>query len=138
MKLFNNNSGDREIFLNLIKQFIKFGIVGVSNTLLSLLIYYLLIYFNINYIIANTIGFIASVLNSYYWNNKFVFNKSENGNLRPLIRTFVSYGVTFILSTILLIIMVNYLKVSQIIAPILNLIITIPLNFLLNKFWAFK
>jgi putative flippase GtrA len=34
--------------------------------------------------------------------------------------------------------MVNYLNISEFIAPILNLIITIPLNFLLNKFWAFR
>lgn len=130
-----NNKKD---LLKLIIQFIKFGIVGVSNTLISLLIYYLLIHFKTNYIVANTIGFIVSVLNSYYWNNKFVFKKSDDGNLKPIIKTFVSYGITFVLSTILLVIMVDYLNISQIIAPILNLIITIPLNFLLNKFWAFK
>ena len=55
-----------------------------------------------------------------------------------MIKTFASYGTTFVLSTILLVIMVDYLKISNIIAPVLNLIITIPLNFLLNKFWAFK
>lgn len=124
--------------LNIIIQFIKFGIVGVSNTLISLLIYYILVYFKVNYIIANTIGFIVSVLNAYYWNNKYVFCKSEKSNLKPLIKTFASYGVTFMLSTVLLIIMVNYLNISEMIAPILNLIVTIPLNFLLNKFWAFK
>lgn len=122
----------------IIIQFIKFGMVGASNTLISLLIYYILIYFNINYVIASTVGFIVSVLNSYYWNNKYVFNKSDDGNLKSLIKTFVSYGATFVLSTILLIIMVDYLSISQILAPILNLVITIPLNFVLNKFWAFK
>lgn len=129
---------NRKDLLKLIIQFIKFGIVGVSNTLISLGIYYILIYFNVNYIVANTIGFIVSVLNAYYWNNKYVFNKSEESNLKPLIKTFASYGLTFILSTVLLIIMVDYLNISQMIAPIVNLIITIPLNFLLNKFWAFK
>lgn len=138
MKLFSIQNFKEQGLGKIIIQFIKFGIVGVSNTLISLLIYYALIYFNINYIVANTFGFIVSVLNSYYWNSKYVFDKSDKGHLKPVIKTFISYGITFILSTILLIIMVDYLNISQIIAPILNLIITIPLNFLLNKFWAFK
>lgn len=121
-------------------QFIKFGIVGLSNTIISFAVYYILLYLQVNYIIANTMGFIISVLNAYYWNNKYVF-KSKNdtkSGVRKLVKTFASYGSTFILSTILLVIMVHYLNISEIIAPVINLIITIPLNFLLNKFWAFK
>ncbi|MEG2295371.1 MAG: GtrA family protein, partial [Oscillospiraceae bacterium] len=68
----------------------------------------------------------------------YVFDKKEKGHLKALFKTFISYGVTFILSTFLLFIMVDYLSISQVIAPLLNLIITIPLNFLLNKFWAMK
>lgn len=138
MNFLSNLNINKEKFSDLIKQFIKFGIVGLSNTFISLVIYYILIFFKINYIAANTFAFIVSVLNAYYWNNKFVFRKSVNGSLRSLIKTFTSYGVTFVLGTMLLIIMINYLNISKVIAPILNLIITIPLNFLLNKFWAFK
>lgn len=138
MRVFIKQNLNKKNFFDLVKQFIKFGIVGLSNTFISLAIYYVLIYLNINYILANTIGFIISVLNSYYWNNKFVFKKSQSGNLKPLLKTFMSYGATFILSTILLFIMVDYLNISKLIAPILNLVITIPLNFLLNRFWAFK
>lgn len=119
-------------------QFIKFGIVGCSNTLISLAIYYVLIYFHINYIVANTVGFIVSVLNAYYWNKRFVFKVDKEKDMKALIRTFVSYGSTFILSTLLLFIMVNQLGISEILVPIINLMITIPLNFVLNKFWAFK
>ena len=126
-------------FIGVTWQFLKFGIVGLTNTAISLGIYYLFIYFNKDlYIVGNTVGFIVSVLNAYYWNNKYVFEKKEKGHLKPIIKTFLSYGTTFLLSTALLFIMVNYLSVSEYIAPIINLIITIPLNFLLNKFWSFK
>lgn len=121
-----------------IRQFIKFGLVGLSNTLLSLAIYYLLVGLGVHYILANVIAFFISVLNAYYWNNRFVFQKSTAGHLRPLIKTYLTYGATFIASTILLYLMVDQWKVSQMIAPIINLTITIPLNFLANKFWAFK
>lgn len=125
-------------FIPIIKQFIKFGLVGVSNTLISLGTYYLLYFWGVNYLIANTAGFVISVLNSYYWNNKYVFKKTQNGNLKPLIKTFMSYGVTFLLSTALLFVMVQCAKISEVIAPVITLVITIPINFIMNKFWAFK
>lgn len=119
-------------------QFFKFSLVGVSNTLLSLAIYYILILFEVNYILANTIAFIISVFNSYIWNNRFVFRKSESGHLKPLLKTYIAYGSTFILTTGLMYIMIDKLGISQLIAPLINLVITFPLNFLINKFWAFK
>ena len=124
--------------MSTIKQFIKFGLVGVSNTLISLGTYYLLYFLGVNFLIAKTVGFIVSVLNSYYWNNKYVFKKTQEGHLKPLIKTFLSYGSTFLLSTVLLFVIVQYFGISEVIAPIVTLIITIPLNFLMNKFWAFK
>ena len=66
MKLFSEQSICKEGFWNVLKQFIEFDIVGVSNTLISLVIYHVLVYFNVNYVIANTGGFIVSVLNTYY------------------------------------------------------------------------
>lgn len=125
-------------FLLSLKQFIKFSLVGVSNTLISLGTYYLLYFFGVNYLIANTFGFVISVLNSYYWNNKYVFKKTQKGNLKPLIKTFLSYGSTFLFSTALLFIMVHYFKISEVIAPIICIAITTPVNFIINKLWAFK
>jgi putative flippase GtrA len=123
---------------HLVKQFIKFSVVGIFNTLISLGIYYLLISIGINYLLANGVGFIAGIINSYYWNNRYVFQKEENNNLKPFIKSFVSYSLTFLLSSSLLYFMVHFLFISTKIAPIITLFITVPVNFVLNKFWAFK
>lgn len=123
----------------LCRQFIKFGFIGVLNTAIYFAIYYLFIFLNKDlYIVGNTVGFVVSVLNSYYFNNKYVFEKKQEGNARPLIKMFICYGFTFLISTALLWIFVNKFNISEKIAPIINLCFTIPLNFLLNKFWAFK
>lgn len=120
------------------KQFIKFGIVGVLNTTIALVIYYIFIWINRDlYIVGNAVGFIISVMNAYYWNNKYVFSKKAKGNIKPLIRSFIVYGFTFLLSTGLLYFWV-YIGISEIIAPLINLCITVPLNFIFNKLWAFK
>lgn len=82
-------------------------------------------------------SWIISVFNAFYWNNKYVF-RNENTWLKALIRTYISYGFSFILGNILLIVLIEFFKVSEIIAPLIILVITIPLNFLMNKFWTFK
>lgn len=122
---------------NAVIQFIKFSIVGFSNTVISLFVYYVLLWLKCNYLIANAISWIISVFNGFYWNNKYVF-KNENTWLKALIRTYISYGFSFILGNILLIVLIEFFKVSEIIAPLIILVITIPLNFLMNKFWTFK
>ena len=45
---------------------------------------------------------------------------------------------TSILSNVLLWIEVAFFSVSKSIAPIVNLLVTIPLNFVINKLWTFK
>ena len=121
------------------RQFIKFGLVGVSNTLISLAVYYIFVWIDKSwYLAGNTAGFIVSVLNAYYWNSKYVFRKSGKGNAKPLLKTYLSYGSTFILGTVLLYVMVRFLHISEMLAPMINLAVTVPINFLLNKFWTFK
>ena len=131
--------GVRELFW----QFIKFGIVGASNTLISLGVYYLCFnLFHMHYQLANLLGFVVSVTNAYYWNSRYVFNmgarRSLGQHLRTYAKTVTAYGGTYLLSTALLWLWVDALGVSENIAPLINLCITIPLNFIINKCWTFR
>ena len=56
----------------MIAQFIKFGIVGLSNTLIAYLVYAVCIYIGLHYLLANVIAFAVSVLNAYYWSDRYV------------------------------------------------------------------
>lgn len=131
-------------------QFVKFGIVGVTNTVISYVLYAgsLLIMKNyeilpgFDYLIAQVIAFVLSVLWSFYWNNKYVFKIGDGEGRsiwKSLIKTYISYSFTgLFLSAILLILWVRVFGISEFLAPILNLMISVPLNFIINKFWAFK
>jgi putative flippase GtrA len=131
-------------------QFVKFGIVGVSNTILSYVIYVVsLLSFrklgilpNADYFVAQIIAFVLSVLWSFYWNNKMVFVQKEGKKRsiwKALLKTYVSYSFTgLFLSSILIVLWVQLLHIPKLIAPLLNLLISVPVNFLINKFWAFK
>lgn len=123
-------------------QFIKFGIVGVSNTLISYVTYTICVFLGANYLIGNLVGFVVSVLNSFYWNNKYVFKSGEGQTrswLATLLKTFTAYaGTGLVLSSLLLVLWIDILHIPELIAPLINLVVTIPLNFIINKFWAFK
>ncbi len=131
-------------------QFIKFGIVGLSNTIISYIIYVVsLLLFqkgnilpNYDYLIAQVISFVISVLWSFYWNNKYVFSTEEGEErnlLLALCKTYASYAFTgLFLNSILSVLWVEILHLPKLIAPLINLVISVPINFLMNKFWAFK
>ncbi len=129
----NNNLSAKDNFI----QFFKFSLVGISNTAVGFGVYYALYYCGIHYIIANVVSWLISVFNAFYWNNKYVF-QSGSGWWKTLFRTYVSYGASLLVSTLLMYVLVEILSVSPVVAPVLCLLITVPLNFLLNKFWAFK
>ena len=131
-------------------QFVKFGIVGVSNTVLSYVLYVIsLLLFhkleilpNSGYLVAQVIAFVISVLWSFYWNSRVVFTLQEGEErsvVSALIKTFVSYSFTgLFLNSALLVLWVQILHISEFIAPIINLLVSVPLNFIINKLWAFK
>lgn len=126
----------------LLMQFIKFGLVGLTNTALSYAIYALILWLGGHYLLASIVSFVISVAWSYLLNNRFVF-RAEGGESRvwwkTLLKTYVSYGVTgLLLANVLLYLWIDVLGVNQYLAFLLNLVFTIPANFLLNKLWAFK
>lgn len=125
-----------------ILQFIKFGLVGISNTVVSMVCYYIFLFINEDlYLLGSIMGTIVSIANAFYWNDKYVFKGNQNdwkSKLKRLGKTYLSYGGTSLLSNVLLWIEVSFFYVNKNIAPIVNLLITIPLNYLINKFWTFK
>jgi putative flippase GtrA len=131
-------------------QFVKFGIIGLSNTAVSYVLYLATLFFlqsrgwlpKADYLVGNVVGFVLSVLWSFYWNRKFVFRAEEGRQipwLQALIKTYISYAFTgLFLNSLLSVLWVEVFGMSKVYAPILNLVISVPLNFVLNKFWAFR
>lgn len=123
-------------------QFIKFGVVGLSNTAVSYIVYYALVCAGAHYLAASVASFAVGVLNSFFWNNKYVFKRrgdEKRGVGGALVKTYVSYALTgLVLQNVLLFVFVDALRISKYIAPVFCLAATVPLNFVLNKKWAFK
>ena len=129
-------------------QFVKFGLIGVSNTLLSYVIniaaLWLLAPYHISwdYVLGNLIAFVLSVAWSFYWNSRYVFRLRDRclGTIvKALLKTYASYSATgIVLNNLLSWLWIEQLNISKYVAPIINLVVSVPLNFIINKFWAFR
>lgn len=155
-----------------VRQFLKFALVGVSNTIVNYLVYIIFVALGAHYVAANILGFLISVLNAYFWGSRFVFKEDETKEKRVwwqvLLKTYASYAFGLILGTLLLVLWVDLIRIgeycgfvndllgavhaalpflpeemdarriSEVIGPILNMLVTIPINFVMNKFWAYR
>jgi coenzyme F420-reducing hydrogenase beta subunit/putative flippase GtrA len=130
-------------------QFYKFCMVGVSNVAFSYTVNVVsLLLINLvkpglkyDYIIANTIAFLLSVYWSFFWNSRKVFHlktRTKAERWKALLRSYLCYGFTgILLNNLLSTLWIEVLGISKYLSPLLNLVFTIPLNYLTNKKWAF-
>lgn len=147
-------------------QFVKFGLVGVSNTLVSYIIYAVVFSMSANYFFSNIIAWLLSVLHAYFWQNIFVFRQDINAKKRTwwhvLLKTYTAYAFTgLFLNNVLSWLWISVIDISQYCepiieflaargleltdyqfagyaGPILNMVVAIPINFFMNKCWAYK
>lgn len=123
-------------------QFVKFGIVGGFNTILTYVIVNVMFYvWGIDEQIGNIVAFIITVFISYMANSRFVFRDTakEQSFLAGLVKVYVSYSVTgLFITSALLYLESEILHIPLFIGTFANIFITVPINFILNKFWAYR
>ena len=121
-----------------IVKFADFCLVGALSAIVSLACYYLIVLINRRlYLLGYSLGFVVSVLNSYFWNSNFVF-KQKDDMTKTIAKTYASYGFTFLLGNAMLYLMVDILKISELIAPLIQILVTTPVNYLINKKWVYR
>lgn len=81
-------------------QFVKYSLVGVLNTLLTLgLIFLCKSVIGLDQMLSNAIGYVAGFINSFLWNKKWVF-RSKKGYAKEAAKFFIGflvcYGVQFV------------------------------------------
>lgn len=121
-----------------LKQFISFGLVGGINTILTYLIY-LTLYQLINPTAAMGVGYGLTSILGLFLNDTWVFKVKDHHQLKSVApRYYFSYGLTFILSLVLTSFWNDALGLPKPLAPMFSLMVTVPTNFLLSKFWVFR
>lgn len=122
-------------------QFVKFALVGCSNTVVTYVVYVLGVAAGLHYQFSNLLGYALGILNSFFWNNRFVFKRragEQRNLLAALGKVYVSYAFSYVVSAVLLFVWIDLLNVPEFFGPLITTAVTTPINFLLNKLWAFR
>lgn len=118
-------------------QTLRFGIVGVINTVIGYGVYFLMLRIKVAYVLALLISNIVGVTNSYFWNKYFTF-KSRKKSFTELVRFLSVYAVTFLVNLVILMLMVEKVKMNKEIAQVVALFIVTLISFFGHKFWSFS
>ena len=120
-------------------QFFKFLIVGCINTGLSLAVIYILQNgFDVKYTKANLIGYILGVINSFFWNKLWVFQKKDGKFVREALLFLLIFGICYSLQYICLIVFVEELYLSENWSQLFSMGIYTIANYILNRCITFK
>ena len=122
----------------LVRQFLKFSLVGVSNTLLFLAVYTLLTeVLGVYYLLASAIAFAVGAVNGFLLNRAWTFQGHVGDALTP-VRWIVVQGCGLALDELLLYLWVSGLGVDKLVAQAIAIVVVVVLTFLANRAWTFR
>src|SRR5216684_1888259 len=110
------------------REFFRFIFWGGVNTLTGYLIYaFLLLFFS--YLASYSVAYVLSIFISYFLNSKFVFN--EQLRLRKALKYPLVYVSQYVLGAVSLYLLVQFLKINKLVAPLLVVLLTVPVTYFL-------
>jgi putative flippase GtrA len=119
-------------------QFVKFGIVGVSNTLLFLAVYTLLLKgLGMWYLAASGIGFVVGAVNGFLLNRRWTFRGHVGDALTPVRWGIVQSG-GLLLNLGLVAGCVSGLGMDELVGQAVAIAIVVVVTFLANRAWTFR
>jgi putative flippase GtrA len=121
-----------------IRQAIKYGIVGVSNTIVTAAVIWIMMkLFGCPAVLSNITGYIAGVLNSFILNKQWTF-KSSDGWIGSAIRFGIVFGICYLFQLGLLLYLNKHLSTDPYYNQLIAMVFYTIINFLMNKFYTFK
>ncbi|OAV66275.1 GtrA-like protein [Bacteroidales bacterium Barb6] len=121
-----------------IKQAVKYGIVGVSNTLITAgVIWVMMKVAGFPDVVSNITGYVAGVLNSFIWNKQWTF-KSSDSWVSSGIRFGAVFGICYLLQLGVLLLLNRHLAIDPYYNQLIAMAFYTVINFLMNKYFTFK
>jgi putative flippase GtrA len=119
-------------------QFVKFGIVGVSNTLLTLAVYTVLLkVFGVWYLAASAIGFAVGATNGFLLNRRWTFREHVGDALTPVRWGIVQSGGLAV-NEGLLYVFVHDAQLDKLVAQVCATAVVTVTTFFVNRAWTFR
>lgn len=147
-----------------LKKFVKFGLIGVLNTLVDFAVFYVMDRWVIGEgptlmllgtavvagpYISNAIAYVVANIHSFVWNKLWTFEKRDRVTKGEALRYLVTSAGYLIISSVSLAVCIRILSLptlaplvpegwTNLLAKLPTACVTIFYNYLMNKFWVFK
>lgn len=119
----------------------RYGISGVTTTIINLYLLKVFIDFGMYYILANIISYIIGVIINYILNQKYVFSDSARGNTIEAKKQFIKFLImriiSLIIDTLLFYVAVSIFNFPVYWSRLILTIVMILATFILNKWFIF-
>ncbi len=139
----NEKNSLKSVF-NRYREVLMYIIFGILTTVVSLVVYYALVYTVLNpdmaleLQIANIISWIAGVIFAYITNRKFVFESKNNNKIKEVSNFVLARVLTLVLDMLIMFIFVTWLGFSDKIFKLVSQVVVIVLNYVFSKLFVFK
>ncbi len=123
----------------LVKQFLKFGLLGALNTFIDYALFSVFTSFlGIHYLLANIFSFSIAVTNSFVLNRRWTFQSRHPGWQGEAVKYLTVYVIGLGLSELILYVFVDRFQLHQLVAKALTIMIVIGWNYGGTRFWTFR
>ena len=127
----------RRVDSQFVGQLIRFGVVGVSNTLVFLVAYAICVHVGVHYVAASAIGYTLGSINGYLLNRRWTFRAGDMSHASSASRYMVVQTVAGLGNLGLLYAFVHWLGTERILAQVIVIVIVQLLSFLVHRAWSF-
>lgn len=147
-----------------LKKFVKFGLIGVLNTLVDFGVFYVMDRWVIREgptlallgmtvaagpYLSNAVAYVVANVHSFVWNKLWTFEKRDRVTKGEALRYLATSAGYVLISTVSLAVCIRILSLpllaplvprgwTNLLAKLPTACVTIFYNYLMNKFWVFK
>jgi len=121
------------------RQAAKYAVVGLGNTLLTMVVIYVMMkWLHCREGLSNITGYVAGLLNSFVWNKQWTFKESTTSWRKGVLRFALAFAVCYLLQWSLVTFLNGYLDIDHYYNHLIGMVFYTVLNFVLNKIYTFK
>jgi putative flippase GtrA len=119
--------------------FIKFGLVGLTTSL----IYFLVMWFvdaflGIQYIMAVSLAYFASTVFHFFANRHFTFGAAHGHRKSQIVRYLLMWFINYLITMVSVGLSVETLHLSPYIGVCVSVLFTMCVGYILGRYWVFK
>ncbi len=118
---------------------IKYGLVGIINTLITgIVMLTLMNVFSVSLRLSNIIGYAAGFINSFILNKTWTFKAGQSSTLQQFLKFSGVFAVCFLLQHGLVILLAENLLINKNISTLIGMVFYTGVSYIFNKLFTFK